>query len=138
MHNFYNDFRRAHTDILLKQILCNSVEHDDETYDNRPFKIRAEEIRKKISIGFDNCLKYLNSFERPIQINNNMIDKFKELTYFPIDDMFDLAFEAGVHSGLVIALDLSIIKKPKKINIYKKIRENRSILKYFMQEKANK
>lgn len=117
MDNFYNDFRRAHTDILLKQILCSGVEHDDETYDNRPFKIRAEEIRKKIYTGFDNCLEYLNSFKRPIKVSIKIIDRFKQLVYFPIDDMFNLAFEAGVHTGLVIALDLSIIKNPKGVDI---------------------
>lgn len=136
-YDFYDDFRRAHNDILLKEILYDGFFHDDEPYDKRPFKIRATDIREEISVGFDNCLEYLNSFERPIQINNDMIDKFKQLVYFPIDDMFDLAFEAGVHSGLVIALDLSIIKKPKGVDIYKKIRENKSILKYFMQEKSN-
>lgn len=138
MNDFYDDFRRAHIDILIKNIVCNDITHDAKSVDDRPFNIRYSETRKEMS---ENVRKFLNvsdTNDYPLSLEKRL-DMFFDIVSFSFDDMLHLFFEAGMQSGVIFALDLNFMGKSKLIDdiFMKKIDEDKSIIRELLKEHLN-
>lgn len=135
MNNFYDDFRRAHIDILIKQIVCSDVIHDDKVSDNRTFYIRYKEARKEMS---ESLYKFFNASDTNdcYLSTEQRYEMFLDIASPSVDDLFQLFFEAGMQSGITFALDMKLIGKTDLFDcsILDKLDSNVSIIRELLKQ----